>query len=194
MNQGVVSKIHSKDFPNGTAYSFTLSGDRTFYRLGNTPPSFKEGDSVRFETAQKGQNTYARNVVLWKEDGVTSSKPASEIARSSSGPKTSDEFWRNKEQRDVLVQSRIELQSCRNSAIELVRLLLQPGVEAVKLPAAQAKREAILVEMVRKYTSDFLKENKAGGPQVDGGEEPAIDKAAEEAAPIAEPSNDDNWN
>jgi len=195
MAQGVVAKIHPKEFPNGIAYSFTLSGDRTFYRLGNKAPSFKEGDSVRFETTQKGQNTYANNVVPWKEEGVATSGSVSTVARSASGPKTSEEFWRNKEQRDVLVQSRIELQSCRNSAIELVRLLLQSGVEAVKLPAAQAKKEQVVAEMVTKYTLDFLRENKAGGPAVEGGEvKESVDKGAAEPAVKEKIDDLDNWN
>lgn len=193
--QGVVSKIDSKDFPNGKAWSFTLSGDRTFYRLGQRPPTFSEGDSVRFDTAQKGNSTYANNVVPWKENGVavpTSTKP-DVVARAATTAFDKESYWANKEARDVGVQARIELQSCRNSSIELVRLLLSTGVEAVKLPAAQAKKEQVVALLVSKYTADFLAENKAGGPKVD---EPVDTKVAVEAAtPIpVEGDRAEDWN
>jgi hypothetical protein len=198
--QGVVARIFDRTFGSDIVYSFTLKGDQTFYRLGSTPPTFAEGDSIRFETSQKGKNTYANRVVPWKEDGIrpgASNSAASVVARASgAGPRTADEFWRNKELRDVQTQQRIELQSCRNSAIELVRLLLGPGVEAVKLPAAQAKKEQVVFEMVQKYTADFLAQNKSGGPTRPEEQADPVPDSAEPAVKQdkVDQFESDNWN
>lgn len=177
MTQGVVRKIFDRQFGNKTVYSFTLNGDQTFYRLGDRPPNFSEGDSVKFEPNTKGANTYANGVVPWKEDGTpVTGRAVSSVAAKASNK---DDFWERKELRDISVQKRIEIQSCRNSAIDLVRLLLQTGVEAVKLPSAQAKREAIVAEIVRKYTADFLKENTTGPVVDDSADVPAAAVPAE---------------
>jgi hypothetical protein len=191
MIQGVVQKIFDKDFGKGPVYSFTLKGDRTFYRLGPKKPSFAEGDSVQFETKTSGNSTYANNVAPWKGGTVPTSVANAARQSSGGGPATADQFWRNKEARDVLTQQRIELQSCRNSAIELVRVLLSPGVEAVKLPAKQADKERVVAEMVTHYTKSFLGENKSG---LSDNRDEKIDKdAAVEAAPEAK-EQEEEWN
>lgn len=191
MTKGVVARIYSKEFGDSTAWSFTLRGDRTFYRLGNKKPAFSEGDSVQFEVEMKGQNAYARGVSQWADSDPVRGASASSVARTSSDvPRTADEFWRRKEQRDIETQKRIELQSCRNSAIELVKLLA--SAEAVKLPAKQADKVPVVEELVQHYTQFFLDRN-AGKETV----ETINTEAAVEAAATTDnkkENNDDNWN
>lgn len=150
-----MGKIYSKDFGDQTAWSFTLRGDRTFYRLGNKKPAFSEGDSVQFEVEMKGQNAYARGVSQWAAGDVVQNHPVQNVAQAA--PRTADDFWRRKELRDVETQKRIELQSCRNSAIEMVGLLAK--MEAVKLPAKQADKVPVVEELVNHYTLYFLDRN-----------------------------------
>ena len=183
--KGVVGRIYSKEFQDGnTAWSFTLRGDRAFYRLGSKKPHFSEGDSIQFDVEMKGANAYARNATPWTGGEVSQAQPAAAVAAAS--PRTADDFWRRKEQRDVETQKRIELQSCRNSALELVKLLV--STEALKLPAKQADKVPVVEELVKHYTKYFIDEN-AGKEAIEVVPEVAV-------APVTEENknNDDNWN
>lgn len=189
--QGVVARISDFPFNGKTLWSFTLRGDQTFYRLGEKKPSFKEGDSVQFDAEQKGKGVQAKNVVPWVGSQVTVGTSASTVARTVSGPATSNEYWSNRETRDIEVQKRIELQSCRNSAIELVRLLIGSGIEAVKLPAKQADKAQVVEELVAHYTEVFRNENKSGK----AGVQETVPEAAEDAITVENKKEvDDNWN
>jgi hypothetical protein len=187
--KGVVGKIYSKDFGDAMAWSFTLRGDRTFYRLGNKKPFFSEGDSIQFDVEMKGQNAYARGASKWEGGEVVSSAPAAAVARSAGGPRNADDYWRAKEVRDIETQKRIELQSCRNSAIALVAELLK--VEAVKLPAKQADKVPVIEELVTHYTKFFIDQNagKEAKEEIPDAAEPIAEKNNNNEA-----ANDDNWN
>lgn len=187
MTKGVVGKIYSKDFGDQTAWSFTLRGDRTFYRLGNKKPAFSEGDSVQFEVEMKGSNAYARGVSPWSDQEVTRGSPAQAVA-GASGPRTADDFWRRKEQRDIETQKRIELQSCRNSAIEMVALIVK--AEALKLPAKASDKAPVIEELVQHYTQFFLDRN-AGKETV---EKIDTEAAVEAVVETKKEDNNDDWN
>ncbi|MDE2097336.1 MAG: hypothetical protein KGL39_08845 [Patescibacteria group bacterium] len=185
--KGVVARIFEKEFANGMAYSFTLRGDRTFYRSGNKKPTFSEGDSIQFDVEMKGANAYAKGVSQWKSEDVVQGRTAAAVAI----PRTADDFWRRKETRDIETQKRIELQSCRNSAIELVKLL--QSLEAVKLPAKQADKVPVVEELVKHYTKYFIDEN--------AGKDAAIEAVNEAAVEITQDDNkkdnnddDTDWN
>lgn len=185
MAKGVVGKIYSKEFGNSVLWSFTLQGDRTFYRLGNKKPAFSEGDSIQFEVETRNGNASAKHVGPWNGEGVQRDVPAASV----SAPRTADDFWRRKEQRDVDTQKRIELQSCRNSAIELVKLL--QSLEAVKMPTKQADKVSVVEELVKHYTKYFIDEN-SGKDKGDAPEAiPAVETVTEDNK--KENSDDDNW-
>jgi hypothetical protein len=185
--KGVVARIYSKDFGDATAWSFTLRGDRTFYRAGNKKPFFSEGDSVQFDVEMKGQNAYARGVSKWEGQDAVQSAPAIAVSRAVGGNVgTKDDYWLQREKRDVETQKRIELQSCRNSAIALVAELLK--VEAVKLPAKQADKVPVIEELVTHYTKFFIDQNS--GKQ----SEEVIHEAAEPVATEKKENNDADWN
>jgi hypothetical protein len=186
--KGVVARIFEKEFPNGMAYSFTLRGDRAFYRSGNKKPTFSEGDSIQFEVEMKGANAYAKHIQPWTGGEVEVAVPAAKVANG--GPRTADDFWRRKEVRDVETQKRIELQSCRNSAIAFVAELVK--AEAVKLPAKQADKALVIEELVKHYTKFFIEEN--AGKQPEEAVNPAAEHADNTNTKEATSPNDDNWN
>jgi hypothetical protein len=182
--KGVVARIYSKDFGDATAWSFTLRGDRTFYRAGNKKPFFSEGDSVQFDVEMKGQNAYARGVSKWEGEPSQQNTPVAAMVAARTV--TKDDYWVQRESRDVETQKRIELQSCRNSAIALVAELLK--VEAVKLPAKQADKVPVIEELVTHYTKFFIDQNS--GKQ----SEEVIHEAAEPVATEKKENNDADWN
>lgn len=154
--KGVVSKVSNKQWQNKTFWSFQLSGDRTFYSTGtNAPPG--EGVYIEFDDVVNGKGYHdAKNVTI----AAPASAPTGvgNVARATSNSSLSkDDYWTRKEERDLNVQKRIEIQSCRNSAIALIDVLVK-NEAFLKLPA-QAKREAFLFELVNKYTADFVRLN-----------------------------------
>lgn len=151
MVQGVISRVFDKDFGDGPTYSIKLQGDETFYRVGKKL-YFKQGDAVEFDTNIKNNNTYANNLRPWVEGPTSTAAPVSEVAKSATAAKSDYQA----------TQARIELQSCRNSALELVKLVLQ--VDGVTIPTKKPDREAVVVEMVNHYTQMYLDQNAAGKP------------------------------
>jgi hypothetical protein len=90
------------------------------------------------------------------------------VQYAANTPMSKDDYWRRKEERDLAKEAefaardrRIELQSCRNSALQLVDILLRPiqtkdGAELlVKLPA-QNKRVEFVEKLVQQYTDQFV--------------------------------------
>lgn len=175
MAKGVVGKINVKDNGNWKRYSFALKGQDGWYSGGFDPLPFVEGETIEFQMAKnsKGYEEVDRSTIrkLVGEEAVAA-QPVAQVAGSGGGfrkagfggrpfgksPEEKD-YWAKREARDIQTQKRIEIQSCRNSAIALVEVLLASGVQAVKLPAKEAAREGVVVEMVKRYTDMFLKEN-----------------------------------
>lgn len=173
--QGVISKVHSRPTAWGPMFSFQINGSQDYFGTGKTPPP-DVGTMIVFDvsTNNKGYKS-AENVQT-----IKAGAPATgvSVAGMAIPEMSKDDYWRNKEKRDIedkaerikrddAKQAVIELQSCRNSAIEFVKLLITPvgnGEVGLKLPA-QAKREEFLFELVNKYTSDFLAANKGPGDE-----------------------------
>lgn len=191
--QGVIGRIYAKEFGGKNLYSFQLQGDRTYYRLGERKPSAAvEGASVEFDVEPRGNNLIAKNLRSWVGGGVAEAPSARNVAAMATGPAfvgrggrgdPKDDYWKKREERDVETQKRIEIQSCRNSAIAFMAMAVQAG--AIKLPTKQADQEAVLFEAVQKYTKEFLAANTPEKPDV----------AAEVAEEIkALEDNEGEWN
>lgn len=72
-----------------------------------------------------------------------------------------DQYWENKEKRDVRVQRQIQHQASRNSAIELVKVAVQ--ADALALPAKKADKMDALVALVNELTDQFNADTVAVG-------------------------------
>lgn len=179
MIRGVISRVFEKKFGDDTAFSFRLQNDETFYRAGKRL-LFQEGDAIQFEVELKNNNAYARGIQKWVEGGEATAAPATNVVQlaRASGPSKGDY---------QATQARIELQSCRNSALELVKMLLQ--AEAFKLPTKVADKESALYDAVNHYTDLFLKQNAAGSPLA---ATTAVEPLGEEA-PKKASGDDSNW-
>lgn len=67
------------------------------------------------------------------------------------------DYWANKEANDKTKDLVIQLQSCRNSAIDIVRLLLDQ--DALKLPATLAKKYDVINAEVEEQVAKFWAQN-----------------------------------
>ena len=189
--KGVVSFV--EQHPEWKTYSFQLSGDRTYYRAGKFF-KYQVGDSIEFDTEVVGRNTKASKVRPYVAGPVSAGTPAAVVANNARGATSQQEYWAAREARDVETQKRIELQSCRNSALELVKLLLAETVGAVKLPGKQADKALAVEELVAHYTKVFLDENKTGVQPKDEVVPEAAEPAVASEPKQEEKNDDDNWN
>lgn len=151
MYNGTVQRIFSKPFGGKLLHSFTLQGEKGFFGLGRVAPTFKEGDQLSFEAVpSKREGNYdvkAETIKLSTETLVRVED------YSMSGAKKQvvlqkDDYWKNREDRDLVTQKRIEIQAARNAAIAL----LQVTGTTEQLPTAD--------EYVTYWTNMFLVDNE----------------------------------
>jgi len=149
---GVVQRHFDKNWGNKTFYSFTLSGQDGFFNTGiKKPPA--TGATVEFEAEpnDKGYLEVNTKTIQYKTDGEPQSASVAKAA-----PKTTSEkgYWERKEAREARNDALRELGASRNTAIAVIELMLK--AEAIKLPAKQADKEAVLWEVLDKYTQKLM--------------------------------------
>lgn len=158
--QGIVSKVSSFDYMGKQLWSFQLNGTREFYRTGNIKPKIESGQFVTF-TAEPGKNNSinvdTKTIQAKDASSEQSGTGVSNALNKGSTTATKDSYWADREARDVLVQKRIERQSCRNSALEFIQILLAHE-GAVKIPA-KTDKVTFFEEMLAHYTEKFIEDN-----------------------------------
>lgn len=147
MINGTVSNIgETKGF-----YRVQVDGDRRWFGMGRNRPNFVLGDVVSFSTRQseKGFWEVEGRVDLVTNGPKVTTVPYEQIVTSPTTATTrtvsSGTDWAKK---DKIIQK----QSCRNSAIEVVRILLDK--ECLKLPAEKKRYDFVLAlvdDLTEKY-------------------------------------------
>lgn len=162
--------------------------DGKWYSTGSTDnPGVNQGQTVQFDfTLSKpwrnpqGVEVVFNNITKGTLKAVTdapkSSAPTSTTSpqnHSTGGTMSKDDYWRNKEARDLenegkreITQQQIQLQAARNAAIEFVKILA--GEKAIVYSTAQTKQTAAarldtIETLVNHYTAQFLSETQAVG-------------------------------
>lgn len=185
---------------NRTTTYWSIKVNNVYYSVGSKKPP-EPGALVEFSAEQNAKGYW--DVVKDTLRVVQSQAPQTgvsvvAVAAASNSVMSKDDYWRRKEERDLAKEAQyekkdkiIQLQSCRNSAIEFVKLLITPvGVDkdgqpavALKLPAAVAKREEVLAAAVEKYTQEFVEANNKNN-------EEGANKNNEEQASSTDQQND----
>lgn len=177
--KGVVKEVSSFEFKPGThLWSFSLNGDRNYYRCGDRKPAIESGQFVLFD-ANAGNKQGSFNVTKGTIQVKAAEAEATGVVaavKSTGGSLGKDDYWGNREARDIQTQKRIEKQSCRNSALEFIKILLSQE-NAVKF-GAKADKTDILEKMLAKYTEEFIVDN-AGKKD----EEPEVVETAVDEVP-----------
>lgn len=157
--KGVVQKIHKQKMYG------VLMDDEQWYGHGSDQPKFNEGDLIEFEydENQKGTRVYKNIIpksvqVISASNGDKGVESGGSSRQSGSAPKqgktmTKDNYWENKAAEDIKTQKAIRYQASRNSAIEVVDLLLKN--ECVSLGNAKQKKAGIVEELVEHYTNEY---------------------------------------
>lgn len=178
---GVVSNVTSFDYNGKKLWSFQLSNVRTYFRLGDSAPKMEKGQFVSFTGSADAKGNVKVDI------HSINSKPAdakTEIAgikgfrtavQTASTEMTSNGYWEMKTMRDIETQKRIEIQSCRNSALQFIQIL--SSNEALKLPTKN--RLEFLEALLEHYIVEFQGRNTgATAPAVEAAPEDATEEAA----------------
>lgn len=163
---GVVYKVYTKEFRDGTNYSIKIDGNPLYYRAGNVNPGRIEGAAVEFmagPTSEDGKSANIKGEVVVLGNGHAS--PPKTV--SAAGPVD----WAKKD-------ASIQYQSSRKDALELVKLLVQTS--AIKLPAKTADIAAVISAAVDAYTAGFFMDIESFG---------AVARANGESKPEKKPKN-----
>jgi hypothetical protein len=173
-----------RTFKNSKYYSIKLND--IYYSVGSKQPP-EAGTLVEFEAEKNDKgywNVTKAGLTVVKAEAPSQSVATRAVAAAAVSPMSKDDYWRRKEERDLAKEDewiakdkRIELQSCRNSAIELVKLLITPiqtaegPVAIVKLPG-KAKQVEFVEKLVDEYTSKFVSENNKKNEEIPNAEVP----------------------
>lgn len=177
--KGVVYKIGTKRGTTKTGrpytlYSIKLDGDERYFGAGFQDPGAAEGETISFEVKPDGK--------FWNLDPSTIKRHKSDpvvVSKSVASNMSKDDYWKRKEDRDLLNDKLRNEGARRNTAIAFVELLFK--TESLKLPTKIPDREAYILEMVNKYSEEFSSE-------------PVTEEVeAEEDSPV-QTADGENWN
>lgn len=147
--QGTIAYVNEKNWNGKTLYSFKLANDQTLYTCGTQRPAAAKGDFVTFEGKELANNRFEvdlRSINVRK----------AEVAVAGRSFPRFDDSKR---------QETIEWQAARNSAIAAAGVILQAG--ALKLPAKEADKFAVVTMLISELTNKFFKETKTLGVEIE---------------------------
>ena len=143
---GVVKWVGSKAVRNSTLWSFSVEGNTEFFRCGFTKPNINKGDNVTFEYEV---NQYG-NQVNAKDIRVLGSAPA-QAARAAPTQQVSggskDDYWKKKEENDVVKDASIQYMACTNTAVSILKLAQDAGVLTLGAGAKANKLDTLLQQV-----------------------------------------------
>ncbi len=144
---GVVKWVGSKAVRNSTLWSFSVEGNTEFFRCGFTKPNINKGDNVTFEYEV---NQYG-NQVNAKDIRVLGSAPP-QAARPTPAPQvfgggSKDDYWKKKEENDVVKDASIQYMACTNTAVSILKLAQDAGVLTLGAGAKANKLDTLLQQV-----------------------------------------------
>lgn len=128
---------------NGPATTYALKVDGQRYSAGFKPLGCNEGDVVEFNIKQRGD--------FWNLDGavkVVGSAPAAPAQPHTAAAPKKAVNWEEKDRR-------ITFLSCRNTAIALVKMMIDVNALDVK----GKNKEELVLGYVQKYSDEFFIES-----------------------------------
>ena len=175
MVSGIIKRVNKKPWTDQRSgkdvilYSFTLEGDDNFYGCGQSPIPAGPGQSVTFEMKGKNCNVNTLKVV---ETQVAEAAPVSMTASPgdvSSAPRVSrgggmskDDYWANKEAKDVAKDARFrnvsEPRMALSVATEAAAQVVCAALAADALgfgSTAKSKRLDMLTDYVKAVATDL---------------------------------------
>ncbi len=188
-----VQKHLTREYAGKTFYTFVGQDGNKYGTKSKHPPPV--GSYIQFDYTISPKGYFeVDNWAFLPAEGATSNVAKAAVAGAKAVSK--DDYWANREERDIqwqerqaVTQATIELQSCRNTAVEFVKLLLER--EAVPVPKTKADQEEYIVAMLNRYTNLFLEENNKK-KETNNAQAPAAETKNEKSEAASE-SDDTAW-
>lgn len=177
---GVVTKVYENSFPDGgKSVSFRINGDSRYFRCGRNRFSgiLEEGKFIKFKF--EPVNDKAAKVL-----GTPKGGSASEAAQAPASTGGGGRDW-------AANDAAIRYQSSRKDALEMAKLVITS--EAIKLPAAQAKKLEVLEALVDRYTAAFFADIETKGAVARTKAPEPVEETPVEAEPEEVEIEDDEW-
>ena len=165
--QGTVKWVGSKTIRNSQLWSFSLNESPDFFRTGFDQPSISRGDAVEFEyeVNQYGNQVKSKAIRVVAAPKVT--------AQTNSGPGRpdvgKDQYWKNKEDKDVIKDAAIQFLSCTNTAVSILKLALDAGVLNLGSGAKAGKLDTLLSQVYLVRDELYTQAEAARSRAKDGG-------------------------
>ena len=143
---GVVKWVGSKAVRNSTLWSFSVEGNTEFFRCGFTKPNINKGDNVTFEyeVNQYGNQVNAKDIRVLGSAPPQAARPAPAQQVSGGGK---DDYWKKKEENDVVKDASIQYMACTNTAVSILKLAQDAGVLTLGAGAKANKLDTLLQQV-----------------------------------------------
>lgn len=143
---GVVKWVGSKAVRNSTLWSFSIEGNTEFFRCGFTKPNINKGDNVTFEyeVNQYGNQVNAKAIRVLGS-APPQAAPTAPTQQVSGGSK--DDYWKKKEENDVVKDASIQYMACTNTAVSILKLAQDAGVLTLGTGAKANKLDTLLQQV-----------------------------------------------
>ena len=173
---GYVEAITTRDGVNKNGKPYTMynvklvekTGDTTYVGFGFNPPAFKEGQWIKAVVEQNGQYLNYKGGNLSVADGPApagSGQPSPGRATGGSSGGSRNEYWENKEKRDIEVtQPRIQYQAARKDAVQIVSAMLSHDslpISVAQGKTGESKRFEQILDYVEKITVQFYQDTES---------------------------------
>lgn len=175
--QGYVSGYWANNVKGKILHSFRVKNDQTFYNCGGTDPKVAKGDHIEFEFTDKNGRAEVSIPSIRKMDSSPKihqgTSGAALLGVVGAAKLDRDEYWSNKEKRDVAKDAefvvkdlRIQWQAARKDAIQITSILVENGL---KLPEKNA--EAAIIGKIADLTEKLFNETQKVGDPVSSSDE-----------------------
>lgn len=146
--QGKVEVVSSRPWQSVTLHSFRLVDDATWYRLGRSAPTFREGDVIAF--TERNTNVDPDSVEL--VEGTTAPEPKTEAVKPMAAPAAPN-----------VVGDRIRYQAARSDATKIVVAALHTDALPWAANVAKSKKLDLLTGYVEQITKTLLEQEDENG-------------------------------
>lgn len=172
--KGYVTYSGSNKFGQKTLYSFRVGTEEKFFGTGTVDPKLNKNDYIEFEyTENNGKFSVdvasIKHISLSESSTDTPARSGTGGFQRSTDQRYDKQYWSGREKRDIQNDSyrkendlRIQYQSARNAAIDVVDLLLRERI--LKLAdGPKADNVGVVMGKISDITDDFFRASSAVG-------------------------------
>ena len=163
---GIINEVTEKPWEDRETgkdiilYSFTLEGNRKFFRTGTNPVPYGAGEAVSFLV--NGQRVDLASMETVEASAIPAPAPAAKRSNGAGASSSRDDYWAAKEARDIERNDRYqEIAEPRMALSVAVQAASRVVVAALENDAlsfgttAKSKREGMLCDFVKTIAADL---------------------------------------